>query len=553
MAPRRRQLTLNFNLGNGVAESDPLLESAFYDSAAYQMVESKNQPHCLFLVGRTGSGKSAILKHLEDLHPAHVIRIIPENLSLPYISNLDVMHKLTQANVLPDPFFVALWKHVLLVELIQHRYKIMSPQVKQNVLNALMDKLRGDSKKRKALEYLNEFSGKFWCPTDERVRDIIDHFESQLKFDVAAQVNIALAGNAGARLHADRQHVREVHSEQAERYKLVVNEAQIARLNEMIKVLDEDILESDQHFTYVIIDDLDKDWVEEAIANDLLRCLLRALWDLQRVQHLKVIVALRTNIFEYLDFGSPMRGQEEKYRALTQRVRWSVNGLEDFADTRAKAAGQMWGVSGGITSVRQLLPRAGKKRGDPLHFMIERTLLRPRDLISYFNEALALSGGRPLVWRDIDAAEPVYSRNRLLALRDEWKATFPGIEDVFEIFRQTPQPLPFPLMMEKIIEVAVLADKPNFSGLAWLELRAQGMWCKDNATWAEQYQPLLKLLFEIGFLGCISQSKAVIYAQDQPDYADSALHLQEAVAFSIHPAFRSALDIEIPRRNTEGT
>jgi hypothetical protein len=146
MPKRRPPLATDFNLGNDVAESDPLLETAFYDSAAYQAVESREQPHCLFLIGRTGSGKSALLKHLEEQHPTDVVRIIPENLSLPYISNLDVIRKLQLANVVPDPFFVALWKHVLLVELIQHRYKITSPQIKQNVFSSLMAKVRGDER-----------------------------------------------------------------------------------------------------------------------------------------------------------------------------------------------------------------------------------------------------------------------------------------------------------------------------------------------------------------------------------------------------------------------
>lgn len=334
---QRKYLAPNFNLGNDVAESDPLLDDAFYDSAVFQAVQSKTLPHCLFLVGRTGAGKSAVLKRLHDTHPDHVIRIAPENLSLPYISNLDVLRKLEEANVLPDPFFIALWKHVFLVEVIQHRYRVTTPQVKQNVLATLRARLSGNEKKRHALEYLDEFSGKFWCETDERVRDILDHFETQLSMDFGAQVPMAAGATVGPRLGAERNHTRDIRTEQAERYQRVVNEAQIAKLNEMIAVLDDEILESDQHFTYIVIDDLDKDWADSTIANTLVRCLLRALWDLQQVTHLKMIVALRTNIFDYLDFGSPFGGQEEKYRALTRYVQWSPDELRSMLDERARS------------------------------------------------------------------------------------------------------------------------------------------------------------------------------------------------------------------------
>ena len=108
----------------------------------------------------------------------------------------------------------------------------------------------------------------------------------------------------------------EVKSETVERFQRIVNETQLPRLNKMMEVLGDDILESFQNYTYVIIDDLDRDWVDETIANDLIRCLFRAVHDLARVKYLKVLVALRTNIFEELDFRRRTGGQEEKFRAL---------------------------------------------------------------------------------------------------------------------------------------------------------------------------------------------------------------------------------------------
>ena len=93
----------------------------------------------------------------------------------------------------------------------------------------------------------------------------------------------------------------------------LVNETQLPRLNQMIKVLDEDILDSPQNFTYVLIDDLDRDWVDDTVANDLIRCLFRAVVDLKRVRNLKVLVALRTNIFEALDFGHKTGGQKRSF------------------------------------------------------------------------------------------------------------------------------------------------------------------------------------------------------------------------------------------------
>jgi hypothetical protein len=105
--------------------------------------------------------------------------------------------------------------------------------------------------------------------------------------------------------------------DQTERFQRIVNKTQLPRLNKMMEVLDEDILDSPQNYTYIVIDDLDRDWVDEKVANDLIRCLFRAVLDMQRIRNLKFLVALRTNIFEELDFGSRTGAQEEKFRALT--------------------------------------------------------------------------------------------------------------------------------------------------------------------------------------------------------------------------------------------
>ena len=99
--PARRHLRSDFNLGGEQAEADPLLDAAFYDSGKFSSIENRNNPHC-FLIGRTGSGKSAILQHLEDIKPEHTIRINPEDLSLPYLLDLNVVQTLSvSAGVIP--------------------------------------------------------------------------------------------------------------------------------------------------------------------------------------------------------------------------------------------------------------------------------------------------------------------------------------------------------------------------------------------------------------------------------------------------------------------
>src|SRR4051812_23538397 len=110
MATRRR-IAAGFNLGGEQVEADTLMEEAFYASPIYNAIEARDDPRC-FLIGRTGSGKSAILQRLEDSHADQVIRIDPEDLSLTYILDLGVVQQLASMGVHLDPLFIALWKHV---------------------------------------------------------------------------------------------------------------------------------------------------------------------------------------------------------------------------------------------------------------------------------------------------------------------------------------------------------------------------------------------------------------------------------------------------------
>ena len=173
------KLTSGFNLGGQQAESDPMLAEAFLSTAAVRAVESRTDP-MTFLVGRTGSGKSATFVHIEQSNEGHIIRIDPEDLSLPYVSDSHIVRELKAANVHLDPLFIALWKHVLVVEIIRHRYGIYTPEAKQTFFSTLLDRLTGNRQKTEALKYLNEFQGKFWCTADLRIREITDQFEDNV-------------------------------------------------------------------------------------------------------------------------------------------------------------------------------------------------------------------------------------------------------------------------------------------------------------------------------------------------------------------------------------
>lgn len=548
MADRRtgRRIRSDFNVGGEQAEADPLLSVAFYESGDYRTAESRDDPRC-FLIARTGGGKSAVLQRLEEVHPEHVVRITPEDLALPYITDLRVIRYLDDLDVNLDLFFIALWKHVLLVEIIRHRYHVNTPQAKENFLRNIRQKISRDPAKRAALEYLDEFEGRFWCEADQRVKDITDKFERQIS--AGGKAGAAVPGvEAGAFTRSTATLSNEERSEQVERFQRIVNETQLARLNKMLAVLNDEILDRPQYYTYVIIDDLDRDWVDERLANDLIRCLFRTVLDLQRVENLKVLVALRTNIFQQIEFTKRSAGQEEKFRALVHRMHWSRSDLTHMLNERVRVSGERHDIN--VSGIKDILPPRNRTRGDALEYILERTLLRPRDLLSFVNECLRQSSGKSrMTWETISAAEHTYSENRLLALRDEWKVTYPDVQKVFDVFRKAHDGMPRQEFQQLLDDIALLAADPSFEGTRWLTDLSEPLWSGSNEDWVETYQRLAEFVYSMGFVGVApDQSRAPTFAEEDPSFVSRRSNLGTAARFFVHRTFHEALGVQIEQR-----
>jgi hypothetical protein len=540
---KKSRFKSGFTLGGEQAEADPLLTEAFFESGDYDVVRSKQDPRC-FVIGRTGAGKSAVFQRIKEEAGDHVIRINPEDLSLPYITDLQVIRHLDSLGVNLDLFWIALWKHVLLVEIIRHRYSVNTPAAKQSFLKGLRERISKDHGKEAALGYLDEFEGRFWCETEERVREITDKFTRRIDAEAGVNVGTGMLSVNGSTTSGSESST-ETRAQQTERFQRIVNDTQLAKLNKMIAVLDEDILD-DQHFTYVIIDDLDRDWVDERLANDLIRCLFRTVLDLKRVTNLKVVVALRTNIFQELDFGKKSGGQEEKFRSLVLHMRWTPADLEDLLDERVRAAAARIDLEAG--SLRELLPQANRTRGNPFHYILDRTLMRPRDAIAFVNECLGVGIGKTrLTWQDIHSAERTYSAKRLLALRDEWKPTYPGIDQVVDKFRGSPARMDRAEFQSRLDEAMLLISDPTFQGVHWLTEFSSAMWTTGNdSSWFSVYQPLAKLLYGIGLIGCSPRSsRAPTFFLDDPLFLDSESNFEHCQYFFTHRTYHAALDVRL--------
>jgi hypothetical protein len=92
----------------------------------------------------------------------------------------------------------------------------------------------------------------------------------------------------------------------------IISELQIEHLQQIIQILQNDIFAKTQREYFIVIDDLDKDWVDSTIVYDLIKGLIEVIKELRRIPNVKIAIALRTNIDQIIFKKNKTRGVQER-------------------------------------------------------------------------------------------------------------------------------------------------------------------------------------------------------------------------------------------------
>jgi len=187
------------------------------------------------------------------------------------------------------------------------------------------------------------------------------------------------------------------------------------------------------HRYYILIDKLDEKWVDDGIRFDLIRALVECLRTFDKITNLKIVVAIREDVLERVIQETQHVGfQREKYDDYFLRVLWSKQQLNDLVQKRINSLYKRKYTSENVTFHDIFRHKIGQR--DPLDYIIERTLYRPRDVISFINECFkAAQGQTEITARTIKTAESQYSRIRMQALIQEWQVAFPSLAVAFRL------------------------------------------------------------------------------------------------------------------------
>jgi hypothetical protein len=318
----------------GAADADDdkkFLKQCFIDTGDASVLRNCNDPRRI-IVGRTGAGKSALLRHLKDVED-HVIELPPETLSLNYICNSDILKFFENAGVKLDIFYQLLWKHVFTVELLKIKYGIKDEKTNNNFLRTLTECFNRNKSKQKGLEYLQQWGEQFWQETEYRIKEFTTKLETDLKAQLKGSLSQVSLGVSAAEKLTEEQRKEIIHSAQT-----VVNNVQIKDLAEVIRLLAEDVFIDSQERFYITIDRLDEDWVEDVVRYKLIRALIETIRSFQKLTTVKIVIALRSDLLERVYQLTRNSGfQEDKYESLYLPICWTQDQLTQLLDCRVQA------------------------------------------------------------------------------------------------------------------------------------------------------------------------------------------------------------------------
>jgi hypothetical protein len=268
----------------------------------------------------------------------------------------------------------------------------------------------------------------------------------------------------------------------------------------------------------VLLDRLDDSWDGSDESKTLLVGLLRAAKDLNDKfrfdgEHgLQVISFLRTDIYPLLRFDD-----KDKHRALEYSISWSAAELSEMISRR---------LPEGVDTTDILDPDKMRQSTAPFAYVVQRTFLRPREVIQYLTEAKERGGAEAefITKDDIKNAEATYSRWKVDDLKQEFSKAIPDFADCLECLRQGVH------RYESLAELE-----------AWVGEKKPALAASSGSRW------IVDQLFDTSAIGVRPKKSGSIKYKSE----DSDLELPLEGALYVHPGLRLGLNVTEKRTGVE--
>lgn len=527
-------------IGSPDAETDRYLDATFIEKDDFHAIIDMNNQRSI-LIGRTGSGKSAILKHIEKTQE-RVVRIQPEAMSLRFLSNSTLLQYFNSIDVNLNFFYKILWKHVFVIELLR-LYFAYDAQKKNNWYTGIKDKLsrRNNTKRNKALEYFEKWSNEFWIDAETRIKEIERTVQQKFEAEVGANVQV-LKG----KLNTDSSDSSTIRTEIKTKAEHIITEALAQDIHEIINILHEELFVDIQQKHFIIIDDLDKEWIATSIRYDLIGAMIEVIKEFQIFKGVKIVISLRDNLYQLLFTGAKHKGgQREKFKPLYADLIWSPLELKELVNRRLSL------VTNNSLDIKNAFDRVYKNGTSGFEYMLERTFYRPRDVISFINHAIENANNKAYLSLDIlKRAEVDYSIERLQAIEDEWGENYGDISRLSKFLYSKHNGFKLRNIREDDFDTTLLEENPTvvFKG----ELSAIVVkWQNNNIKFITFLKEVLYIFYSAGVLGI---KKGPTHPVQFFYETNSILTINDITTdckIYVHKAFYSALKINVKEMESD--
>ncbi|MCY4357005.1 MAG: DNA repair protein [Gammaproteobacteria bacterium] len=529
-------------LGYLDAEADlELLETCWIDNGQLNDILDLNSPTSVVL-GRTGAGKSALLYKVSLEEKAEILD--PNNISIRFLEHSNIIQFFTEIGVKLDLFYRILWRHILVVELLKLRYNLKNEGDNRNLLDRFRQWVGRDSLRKKALDYFTEWGDKFWLETDEQLQELTNKFTCEVKNKLGTKFHDVDVSLEGAR-NLSEERKAEIKSLATQ----VVSQIQIQRLTEVLNLLSQYAFCDKQKRFYILIDKLDEDWAETETRCRFIRALIEETKSMRNIPQVKIITALRRDLLDLIFDKTRDSGfQQEKYEAYMVQLMWGRNELRELLERRIQEVYKKQYTSDAVR-LADVFPNPKKgDEVDPIDYILDRTLLRPRDAIQFANEcftaaAAAAADTSRIPWTAINTAEANYSMKRLKSLNEEWSEYYPALELTVEVLRGICTPFTrSTLSSNKIQDISVELHDADIKDPVVKVSRSQyEANAKNNES--DLINSILMCLYHVGVIGIkISTLSTFVWSHtDQPRISKS--ESKRANQIKVHEMYQHALEV----------
>jgi hypothetical protein len=185
-----------------------------------------------------------------------------------------------------------LWTHILTLHIARECLGVRTQVGLSGVLANIKNLVWRDQKRALAVGYLEKHAESFWLNVEQVSSEITNTISEKLAHEAGLSAEVFKTKvESGCDWKDEQKRVFKYRAQE------VVSTLQMRELKETINALAECMDERQSY--YVLIDDLDSEWAGgEGTQYALIRALIESLKTFRRIPNLKIIVAMREDLYE---------------------------------------------------------------------------------------------------------------------------------------------------------------------------------------------------------------------------------------------------------------